>query len=355
MAESMVSPGDRELDRALFELAAHVAYPPTPDIASAVRLRLANQPAARPRPFAGLLSGVRRAWDALHPVQQRVAVALVVLVAAASTIVAASPEARTAIAERLGLRGVQIQQGPALPPPTPTLAGSAPAGAAVPGATAGPGSTPSPGAVPPSGSVPPGPVPSAGTVSPSAAAAALGSRLNLGQPMTLEQARARVAFQIQVPAALGAPDQVYLLDAPVGGQVALVYYPRPDLPQASTTGVGLLLTEFGGNVHGTGVIGKGLPPGTRLDDVQVQSSQPLIGKELPPGTRLEDTPVQTSHGYWIDGDPHTFFYLDARGQVRTETTRLAGSVLLWELGDVTLRLEARLSKDQALQLASSVR
>lgn len=263
MSESMVSPGDRDLDRALADLAGFLAYPPTPDIAAGVRRRLASQP-ARPRPFAGLL-------------QRRLAVALLVLIALAAGILAASPEARTAIAERLGLRGVQIQQGPVAPTPA-------------------------------------------------------GGGRNLGQPMTVDQVRARVAYPVLVPAALGDPDEVYLLDIPAGGQVALVYHPRPGLPEATSTGVGLLLTEFQGTVSG-GVIGKGLDSGTRLEDIQVKGGR----------------------GYWIDGDPHTFFYFDARGQVRTETTRLAGSVLLWEQGHLTLRLESALSKDAALQIAASAR
>lgn len=260
----MIPPG--ELDRALAELGEHLAYPPTPDIAGGVRGRLANQPARR-RPFTA------RVWW--------LAVAAGVLIAVAGASVAASPEARTAIAERLGLRGVTIQQVPTLPTP-----------ASVPSPAAG---------------------------------------LNLGQPMTLEQVRARVAFSVLVPAALGAPDEVYLLNISAGGQVALVYRPRPDLPQAKATGVGLLLTEFQGNVS-SGVIGKGLPSGTRLEEIQVNGSR----------------------GYWIDGDPHNFFYVDSRGQFQTETTRLAGSVLLWEHGDLTLRLEAALPKDAALQIAASV-
>ena len=265
MADWMVSPGDRELDRALSDLAGSLAYPPTPDIASGVRRRLASQ-RARPGAFARLLG---------LSLQRRLALALLVLIALAAAVVAASPEARTAIAERLGLRGVQIQQGPTVPTPA-------------------------------------------------------GTGLNLGQSMTLEQARARVTFAVQVPTALSSPDEVYLLDVPPAGQVALVYRPRPDVPQAASTGVGLLLTEFQGAVSG-GVIGKGLNPGTSLQDIQVNGGR----------------------GYWIDGDPHTFFYVDARGQVRTETTRLAGSVLLWEHGELTLRLESGLSKDAALRIAAS--
>ena len=151
--------------------------------------------------------------------------------------------------------------------------------------------------------------------------------------MTLEQVRGRVAFQVLVPSALGDPDEIYLLSTPAGGQVALVYYPRPDLPEASTTGVGLLFTEFQADIHTVGPFAKGLPAGTRIEEVQVNGGR----------------------GYWIDGDPHFFFFRDTRGQQLTENTRLASNVLLWEQGPLTLRLESSLPKDAALSIATSLR
>jgi len=281
MAEPTVSRDEGELDRALADLGARLFYPPTPDLASGVLRQLAAEP-TRPGPVAGL-KGI---WHTPVRLQQRLAFAVLVLIALAGAVMAASPEARTILAERLGLPGVQIQQGGPGPALTAVL---------------------------------------------SPAADLPGGRLSLGLPMTLAQVRERVIYPVHVPSALGAPDEVYLLDSPPGGQVALVYHPRADLPQTNSTGVGLLLTEFQGNVHSTGAVGKGLPPGTRLEEVQVNGGR----------------------GFWIDGDPHIFFYLDAGGQVRTETTRLAGSVLLWERGDVTLRLEAALGQDAALKVAAS--
>jgi hypothetical protein len=282
-----------ELEQALADLGRHVEYPRTPDVAARVRRQLAEQPTRR-RPF----------WESWFQSQRRLAFALVALIALAGAALAISPEARTAVAERLGLRGVLIREVPSLPTSLPA---------------ASPAATPStPLGVSASPVVP--------TVTPSA-----GTRLSLGQLLTLDEARARVAFQVQLPAALGPPDEVYLLDIPPGGQVALVYYPRPDLPQARTTGVGLLLTAFQGTVS-SGAFGKGIPPGTRLDEVRVNGGP----------------------GYWIEGDPHVFFYIDSRGQSRTETIRLAGNVLLWEQGQLTLRLESALSKDATLAIAASV-
>src|SRR5207245_9217988 len=127
------------------------------------------------------------------------------------------PDTRAALAERLGLRGVQITQPQQLPR-TRTTAAS----------------------------------------------------LNLGQRITsLDDARGRVPFHVQLPSTLGQPDEVYLLDSPPGGQVALAYLPREGIPLVNTTGVGLMLTEFQASFPNGGPILKGLPPGSRLQELTV--------------------------------------------------------------------------------------
>jgi hypothetical protein len=281
MADLRFAPGEQELEAALLDLGRRLAYPPTPQLALAVRRRLAEEATRPRRGWPWLARAGRRGWPwAWVPRPDRcLAVALAAVLVLAAAVLAISPGARSAVAGRLGLRGVQITEVPAVP--------------SLPRATP----------------------------------------LNLGEPLTLDEVRARVAYPVAVPAALGPPDEVYLSNTPVGGQVALVYYPRPDLPQASTTGLGALLTEFTGEVHDLVAFGKGLPPGTRVQEVQINGER----------------------GFWIDGDPHTFFYFDARGQVQTESTRLAANVLLWEHGPLTLRLESALPRDAAVSLATSVR
>jgi hypothetical protein len=209
---------------------------------------------------------------------------------------AGSPEARTTIADRIGLRGVEIEHVPAVPEPTPT-------------ATAPP-SSPSPTSVP------------------------VGVRLGLGDPVTLAEARARVPYPVRVPTLPepAAPDQVFVRPVPPGGQVALVYRAGPSLPETAETGVGLLLTQFPGGVD-WGFVQKGLGPDTRLETVLVNGTL----------------------GYWIEGRPHAFFYRDTTGSIRDETFRLAGNVLLWQDGELLLRLESALSKEEALRIAHSVR
>jgi hypothetical protein len=242
-----------DLEAALADLRQYVDYPPTPDVAARVRARLR---AGAPR---------RSAWPRPLPALAAIlAVALLV-----TGLLALWPAAREAVAERLGLPGVQITQVTETPQPV------------------------------------------------------AGSSLGLGQPIGLEDARRRVSYALQLPAALAAPDTVYFLDVPVGGQVAFVFAPRNGMPM-------LLLSEFEGNRVG-------------------------IGKGLPPGTRIEDVSVSGNHGLWIEGDPHVFFFVDAQGRSQSATTRLAANVLLWENNRLTLRLESTLTRDAAVQIASSTR
>jgi hypothetical protein len=79
-------------------------------------------------------------------------------------------------------------------------------------------------------------------------------------------------------------------------------------------------------------------------------------KALGPGTKLDSVTVNGSPGFWIEGSPHLFYvYRDANGQSTSDEARLAGNVLLWQQGNLTLRLEGVVSKDQALRIAQSVR
>jgi hypothetical protein len=48
-------------------------------------------------------------------------------------------------------------------------------------------------------------------------------------------------------------------------------------------------------------------------------------------------------------------FVEGNGQVTDERTALAGNTLLWNRGSVLLRLEADVSRDEALELAEAVR
>ena len=60
-------------------------------------------------------------------------------------------------------------------------------------------------------------------------------------------------------------------------------------------------------------------------------------------------------GFFFSGEPHFFSYQDSTGQFREEQTRLAGNTLIWQRGELTLRLEGNLSAGQAVRIAESMR
>ena len=63
--------------------------------------------------------------------------------------------------------------------------------------------------------------------------------------------------------------------------------------------------------------------------------------------------VNGDPGFWIEG-VHEIFYTGPEGEFLRDTARLAGNVLLWQHGSVTLRLEADVPMAQALAIAQSV-
>ena len=144
--------------------------------------------------------------------------------------------------------------------------------------------------------------------------------LDLGEP-------ARLTPATLVPAALGPPDGIYA----AGERVTLLYEPRPGLPESEQSGAGALLSQFPGRTN-------------------VQ----FIRKFAGPDTTIDRVRIDGEPGYWIAGEPHGLLYEDPSGVIREAPTRLAGPTLVWRRGDLTLRLEADVSKSRALAIARSV-
>jgi hypothetical protein len=138
--------------------------------------------------------------------------------------------------------------------------------------------------------------------------------LDLGGRVTLAEARRRTPWLL-VPA--NAPDSVYVSTSIPGGKVSFLW--------GTATSVRLLLTEFRGRAY----IEKLLEPQAKVETVEV-------------GDR----------GAWLE-EPHVLAFVDEDGQFREDTARLAGKTLIWQEGDVTLRLEGDLSKEEAIRIARS--
>jgi hypothetical protein len=157
--------------------------------------------------------------------------------------------------------------------------------------------------------------------------------LALGQPIELAGLSDSVSFEPFAPPSLvlGEPDEVYLSTMPVGGQVSYVYLPDDTTPEVANTGVGLLISQFQGDTN-----------------------ESFIQKQLEPETTIELVEVNGATGFWLEGEPHVFFYEDTEGNIQQESIRLAGNVLLWEQDGITLRIESALPKDEALRIAEAM-
>jgi anti-sigma factor RsiW len=245
----MSSAYSSDIERGLVDLRSRLAWPETPDLAPPVVARLVRPPARPP-------------W-VLRAGRVPAIAAAVVLVLLGSL---AFPVTRDALADLLGVAGIEIRFGP-----RPEVES---------------GGRPSP----------PGGV------------------------VSLAEARAAVDYEIGLPA-LGPPERVLLDRRAPGGAVTLSYRNGD-----------LLMTQFRGGLDSE-----------------------LIEKVLGPGTRLHVVTVDGATGYWISGARHVVLYLTPAGAVREDRARLAGNTLVWEAGGVTHRLEADVSRREALRIARSVR
>jgi hypothetical protein len=159
----------------------------------------------------------------------------------------------------------------------------------------------------------------------------VGRGLDLGERVSLDEARGEAGFQITLPSALGDPDEVYLDTPPADGLVSLVWRARPGLPEASGSGTGAVLTQF-----------------------LAQPDEDFIIKKLAAaGVEVVEVLVDGSTGYWIEG-PHTVFVVTEGGSFIEDRARTAGNTLLWSSDGVTLRLETALGMERALAIARSV-
>jgi len=153
-----------------------------------------------------------------------------------------------------------------------------------------------------------------------------------GQRVATAAEASRVAgFTVQMPTALGEPSAIYVETAPV--RVTIVYASVKGIPLSPQAGVSAIVVEFNG----------------RLD-------APILGKAVGPDTKLEAIPLGNGNpAYWLAGQPHQFFYFDSTGKIQPDTLRLAGNTLLWDAGGITYRLEAQVTREEAVRIASSFR
>jgi hypothetical protein len=157
----------------------------------------------------------------------------------------------------------------------------------------------------------------------------------LGEPATSVSAAATVAgFESAVPERLGAPDAIWT-GAGVPGvneasaRIVLAWRPTPALPQIEGLPWGAVLIEFRGDAE-------------------------LAGKTVyEEGGELRSIIIDGRDGISITGT-HSIT-LASLGGGEPVSLRVTGDVLLWQRGDLTMRLETALGVPAALEVARSTR
>jgi hypothetical protein len=264
-------PPDLEVE--LGRLARQFDVPAPPDYASRVRERLAARPAAVPSPAGRSTFGLAGPW--------RWAATATVVLLLAMTVVLSVPVTRDAVADLFGFSGVRVRT--------------------VPSTAASPRTT-------------------------------VETLADLGDSVTLDEARRRVSFPVSVPTALGlgSPDAVYVRRELGLESVSLVYRPGTGFPAADDPAVGLLVSEYSGTAE---------PFFEKLVDTGVPVTQVTVDGRWP--------------GLYFSS-PHQVLVRGPDGLVHEERPRLAAPTLVWVRDDVTYRLEADVDLEQALAVASSM-
>jgi hypothetical protein len=135
--------------------------------------------------------------------------------------------------------------------------------------------------------------------------------LDIGPKTSLSDARDRVPYDVLTSSLLGPPREVHVL----GDQVGFVY------------GEHKLLV--------------------------LQSRGTYFQKDVGPETSVEHVQLNGREALWISGGRHYFAYVEGNHQARPAPLYLVGNALIWTHGDLTLRLEGKLSRAEALRIARS--
>jgi hypothetical protein len=271
-----MSERDFVLERELRSLALAIEYPPQRDLTGDVMHRIEAEPMYR----RGLAERSAELFRNVVQSLREPAFAATAVVVLASVFLVISPAARDAVADWLGFDDVRVTFGE--PPVRPT---------------------------------PP-----------------VGGHLDLGDAVTLTEARRLVDFDVLVPSELGAPDEVYYEEFVSAGQISLVYRERDDLPPAPRTRVGAIVTQFEADF---------------LDN-------DFYEKFVEGPTTVQEVTVSGVRGLWIDRR-HAIIYRGADGREGIEESRLSGPSLIWEKDGIVYRLESNLPLDRAVIVAESLR
>ena len=154
--------------------------------------------------------------------------------------------------------------------------------------------------------------------------------LKLGTQVSLQRAQAALGARVGPPAALGAPDGIF--EDPLQGGVDVTFLYRPSTVAARLGPRQRVLVSA---IRGT------------LDEK-------VLGKTLAQATRAKRLRIDGGPALLITGPPHIVVVF-RRGNVLYATyTRLAGTTLLWQRGNLLVRVEGDLPENRLVTIARSL-
>lgn len=154
--------------------------------------------------------------------------------------------------------------------------------------------------------------------------------LGLGPVVSINEAMSQTGLAAPMPALLGEPQSIHVVQPPANGQIVVVYAASELVPQSTITGVGALVSAIPANLE-----------------------EGLFRKALGDEATVRSVDVGGAEGFWIEGSAHQLFF-EVGDEVLADTLRLATNTLLWQRDGQVFRLEADISLDTALRIASSV-
>ena len=147
-----------------------------------------------------------------------------------------------------------------------------------------------------------------------------GSLAFLGEEVDRDEAERRTPFPIRAPRLDGLGNPTFFVRSNPTEAVSLVYgdVERPRL----------VLTQFRARIE---------------DD--------FVYKAVGPRTRVERLTVRGEPAVWLAGEPHGFVFVTRGERIADDAFYLARNTLIWQSGEMTLRVEGDLTREQASTIA----
>lgn len=147
----------------------------------------------------------------------------------------------------------------------------------------------------------------------------------IGEPVSEAEAVSRAGFEPALPPG-PAPDEVYVIDTQFGDAgILYAWPPSAAYPRIQGTDWGLML-------------------------IVAQGDQEFVSKSVDRFDALMDVRVNGDRAFWIPA-PHEVSITTDEG---SESFSVTGNVLIWQVGDLSYRLETTLGRAEAIALAGSM-